>query len=121
MGTFFNKKWVFVFTLNKNTHCGSSLHLAACAMRVEKDNGKATVSYKSKLFPVSFTRRRSGLAGRVSSKVTNGGTTPIKNGRRFLTPLVYAGCLLTGLEAAFAKAERSRTPSDLPEQAASNL
>ena len=73
----------------------------------------------------------------VDNKVTNGVTTPIKNRKRFLTPLVSAGCLLIGLEAAcsgssgevrlrsarakaFARAERSRTPPDPPEQAASN-
>jgi len=50
----------------------------------------------------------------------NGVTTPIKNVRRFLTPLVCAGCLLTGWEAAFSRAERGRTPPDLHEQAASN-
>jgi len=48
----------------------------------------------------------------------NGGTTPVENGRRFLTLLVCAGCLLTGRKVAFARAERSRTPPDLPEQAA---
>jgi len=50
----------------------------------------------------------------------NGVTTPLENGRRFLTPLFYAGCLLTGWEAAFARVERCRTPPDLPEQAASH-
>jgi len=50
----------------------------------------------------------------------NGVTTPVENGRRFLTPLACAGCLLTGWEAAFTWAERCRTPPDLPEQAASN-
>jgi len=48
----------------------------------------------------------------------NGGTTLIEIGRRFLTPLVCAGCLLTGWEAAFARVKRSelfRTyPSKLP-------
>ena len=48
----------------------------------------------------------------------NGVITPVENGRRFLTPLVCAGCLLKGWQAAFARAERSRTPLDLPEQAA---
>ena len=33
-------------------------------------------------------------------------------------PLVCAGFLLTGWKAAFARAERSRTPPDLPEEAA---
>jgi len=42
----------------------------------------------------------------------------VDNGRRFLTPLVCAGCLLTGWMAAFTRAERSRTPPDLPEQTA---
>ena len=58
----------------------------------------------------------------MRGKSSHGVTTPIKNGRRFLTPLVCAGCLHTGWEAAFSRAERSRTPPDLglPVQAASN-
>jgi len=51
----------------------------------------------------------------------SGVTTPIKNGRRFLTPLICVDCLLTGWEAVFSRAERSRNPPDLPEQAVSNL
>ena len=39
--------------------------------------------------------------------------TAVENGGRFLTPLVCAGCLLTGWTAA----ERRRTPPDLPERA----
>jgi len=54
MGTFKNPKWIFVFTVYENTHCGSSLHLAACAMGVEKDTGKATVSYKGETAPCLF-------------------------------------------------------------------
>ena len=37
------------------------------------------------------------------------GTTLIENRRRFLTPLVCAGCLLTGWETTFARAELFRT------------
>jgi len=47
-------------------------------------------------------------------------TTPVENGRLFLAPLVCAGCLFTGCEAPFARAERCRTPPDLPEQTASH-
>ena len=43
---------------------------------------------------------------------------PSKTGDVSSTPLVCAGCLLTGGEVAFVKAERSRTLPDLPEQAA---
>jgi len=49
----------------------------------------------------------------------DGVTTPVENGRRFLTPL-WAGCLLTGWEAAFSRAERCRTPLDLLELSASH-
>jgi len=38
----------------------------------------------------------------------------------FWRPFFCAGCLFTGCEAAFARAERSRTPPDLPEKAASH-
>jgi len=39
--------------------------------------------------------------------------SPVENGRRFLTPLVCEGCLLTAWKAAFARTERSRAPPDL--------
>jgi len=48
----------------------------------------------------------------------NEGIIPVENGKRFLTLLVCACCLLTGWTAAFARAERIRTHPDLPEQAA---
>jgi len=38
----------------------------------------------------------------------NGVITTVENGRRFLPPLFCADCLLTGWEAAFARAERCR-------------
>jgi len=67
-----------------------------------------------------MVRMSTGEGGKfVAMWLYNGGTTPVENGRRFLTPLVCAGCLLTGWEAAFAWAERCRTPPDLPEQAVS--
>ena len=48
----------------------------------------------------------------------NGEITPVENRRPFLTPLVCAGCLLTGWKAVFARpndAELLRTyPSKLP-------
>ena len=51
-----------------------------------------------------------------------GRISPVERGvfsKRFLTPLACStGCRLTGWKAAFSRAERSRTPPDLPEQAA---
>ena len=48
----------------------------------------------------------------------NGVITPVENGRRSLTTLVWAGCLLKGWKAAFAQAERCRIHPGLPEHAA---
>jgi len=43
-----------------------------------------------------------------------------ENGRRFLTPLVYAGCLLTGLEAACSGKSGGVRPRSARAKAASN-
>ena len=67
-----------------------------------------------------FSSRVSEVFGQISRTrwLFNGRTTPIENGGRFRALLVCAGSLLTGWEAAFDRAEHSRTLPDLPEQTA---